>query len=81
MQSQRLSGRLVTAVVIAGALAFALAACGRKSALDPPTGSTAPAPSTTSEAAPPPDWREPAKEEAVAPAGRNRGFVLDPLLN
>lgn len=80
MQWQKVGGRLFAVVVITGCIALGLAACGRKSDLDPPPTSAVPAPST-SEAQPPTDWRAPPREEAAAPPPRNRSFILDPLLN
>lgn len=81
MQSQHI-GRHVfrVAVLMACCTAFGLAACGRKSALDPPPTSAVPAP-PTSQAQQPTDWRAPPREEAAAPSQDSRRFILDPLLN
>ncbi len=80
MQSQKTGGRLFALAVIAGCIAFGLAACGRKSSLDPPSTSAVPARSTTSQAGQPADSQGPAQEAAAAPSPRDRGFILDPLL-
>lgn len=80
MQSQNTGARLFALVILTGCVAFALAGCGRKSALDPPPTSAVPAP-PTSQAQQPTDWRAPPEEEAAAPSQRNRRFILDPLLN
>jgi predicted small lipoprotein YifL len=62
-------------------MALGLAACGRKSALDPPPNAAVPPPVQTSQAGSgqAPEGRAPSGEEAAAPAP-NRGFILDPLL-
>jgi predicted small lipoprotein YifL len=81
MQVQKAGGRLFALVVIAGCISLGLAACGRKSALDPPPNAAIPARSTTSQAGQPADSQGPAQEEAAsASARRDRGFILDPLL-
>lgn len=84
MQAQKLGGRWFAGVVIVGCIALGLAACGRKSSLDPPNAA-APPPAQTSQAGEAgsgqsPDWRAPPQEDAAAPGSRDRGFILDPLL-
>lgn len=86
MQAQKLGGRWFARVFVVGCIALGLAACGRKSSLDPPPTAAVPPPAQAGEASQAaagqsPDWRAPPQEEAAAPAtSRNRGFILDPLL-
>ena len=92
MAFERWPVRLALAAVLLGALS--LAACGRKGGLDLPPGAAAatppPAEAAPSAAAgpPPPGSPQAAAREGfdaygnpVAPPGRRRSFILDPLLN
>jgi hypothetical protein len=60
-------------------VALGLAGCGRKSDLDPPSASAAPA---AVEPTGQPSWRLPPTQAAPPPPPpRDRRFLLDPLLN
>ena len=76
------------AIILLSAVVLALAGCGRKGGLDlPPSASSAavaaPADTDTEEAGKPSVFNPTygAESGPVAPKGRKKAFVLDPLLN
>ena len=77
------------ALVLLGASVLALAGCGRKGPLDlPPTASSQPVASVQGDPAADPASKPSvfnptygAESGPVAPKGRKKAFVLDPLLN
>ena len=80
----RTSGRLFFRFAVVGAVALALAGCGRKGALDLPPGAAVDASSAVKEEAAPAtliDSMSGKSSKPVAPQGQNKRIPLDALLN